>query len=235
MAKVFQMILAEESEKKMFSMTRVSLFGIVFFMQISAYGKPTWNTPIFLDVSPSWSIQKNISVDSQVFTLSNGSQIVTFDYGRRGTKDKVWCSISQIPDISKLDDLKCISSTKQHQKIKRIISIKDPKDEDSFGLVIFVSSRFVGADDRELVALLKSIQFVGGVENLKLISINFRKRQAMIMDESGVARIVKRNDLIARNFGKVREVKKDYLLIEEFLLDANGDFKSHQIELHLKQ
>ena len=202
-------------------------------MQISAYGKPIWNPPIFLDVSSGWSIRKNISVDSQVFTLSNASQVITFDYGRRGTKDNVWCSISEMPDISKLDDLKCISSAKQHQKIKRVISIKDPKDEDVFGLVIFASSGFAGADDRALVALLKSIQFVGSVENLKLISVNFRKRQATIMDESGVARVVRKNDLIARNFGRVCEVKKDYLLIEEFLLDAAGDFTSHQIELHL--
>lgn len=216
-------------------MNRALLFCTLLVLQISAYGKPAWYPPIFLDVPSGWRVQKNRSPDSQVFSLNKGSQLIAFDYGLRVSDHKLDCEISDMSVMTTLDDLKCISSEQHHQKIKRRISIKDTKDEANFKLIIFTISGLSGADNRELVTLLKSLRFVGSIENLKLVSVDSRKRQATIIDESGIARVVRKNDFIARNFGRVREVKSDRLLIEEFLFDDTDGYKPHQLELHFSR
>ncbi|MES2038393.1 MAG: hypothetical protein V4495_11175 [Pseudomonadota bacterium] len=216
-------------------MNRALLFCMLLVLQISAYGKPVWHPPVFLDMPPGWRVQEKRSPDSQVFSLSKGSQLITFDYGRRVLDHRLDCEISDMSLMSTLDALKCIAPERQHKKIKRIISIKDPKDETDFRLLIFTYTGFSGADDMELLTLLKSVRFIGSIENLKLVSVDSRKRQATIIDETGIARIVRKNDFIARNFGRVREVKSDRLLIEEFLFDDVDGYKLHQLELHLSR
>ncbi|MFZ6642922.1 pilus assembly protein PilP [Undibacterium sp. TC4M20W] len=226
--------MVDKIEKNV-SMNRAFLFCILLVLQISAYGKPVWYPPVFLDVPPGWHVQKNRSPDSQAFSLRKGLQLITFDYGLRVSDHQLDCEISDMSVMITLDDLKCISSERHHQKIKRKISIKDPKDEANFKLIIFTISGLSEADNRELVSLLKSLRFVGSIENLKLVSVDSRKRQATIVDESGIARIVRKNDFIARNFGNVREIKSDHLLIEEWEPDARGEYKPKQIELHLSR
>jgi hypothetical protein len=216
-------------------MRKLFLFWVLFILQISAYAKPVWNTPVFLDVPHGWHAQKSRSPDSQVFSLSKGSQLITFDYGRRMLDQKSDCEISDMMVMTTLDSLKCISTERYHQKIKRKISIKDTKDEANFRLTIFAISGLSEAGNRELVTLLRSLRFVGSIENLKLVSVDTRKQHATIIDESGIARIVRKNDLIARNFGRVREVKSDRLLIEEFLFGDTDGYKPHQIELYFSR
>jgi len=215
-------------------MKRAFLFLFILLLQMSADGKPIWNPPVFLQAPSGWVLRKEKSDDSQVFSLTKGAMLLKFDYGAHAIKSKTWCAISDLAEISVLEDLKCIASTKQHNKIRRLISIKDAQDEARMGLLIFADSGYADKDERELIALLKSLQFVGKLENLKLVSINSRQRQARVMDESGIKRTVKKNDLIAKNFARVREINNDHLLIEEYLLEDEG-FKPYLVKLYLSR
>ena len=210
------------------------LFGITPVTALSITAKPIWHPPIYVELPVGWTVKPGKSIDSQIFELRKEKQKVIFDYGLRSNAEEVRCQIDEITRLSDLQELKCISSVKEAHYIKQVISIDDPEDK-RFHLSVSIHLDSSGALDKEMLTLLKSIQFTGKLDALKLISVERSLESARVIDESGKSRSVKRGDVVSRNHGAIREIAQDHILVEDFILTSEGDFQRRRTTLQLPQ
>jgi hypothetical protein len=222
--------------EKEFRMTRerqisVSMLRIYFFVLFilsinSVYAFPLWEPPIFVDPITEWHYVRISSPDSSAFELRKKKIKIVFDYYRKMHEiSKPICSIADVRAAVSLHGLACFTTAKYGTGLRFSLRIQDSYDP-SYLLDVSIISNSLGRDENDILKVVRSIEFIGNLNEIKLIEIDMTKRSAIIVDEMKIPRAVKVGSRIGRNFALVKKIELRKIQVEETILDADGEYKT---------
>jgi type IV pilus assembly protein PilP len=133
------------------------------------------------------------------------------------------------------DQKKTTSNTKVTQEVEQDADsnyVYDPTDKrDPFQPFIAMQTPFRPTDEEIPLTPLQKYD----LSQLKLVAIlvGTEEDRAMVEDSEGTGYIIKKGVYVGRNFGKVKAVLKDRVIIEERYKDYTGKVKEKEIVLRL--
>lgn len=205
------------------------LLAALLLWQVQAVGAPLWRTPVSLDLPDGWRVAPLASGDTQAFSLTRAGRTIVFDYGpAQYLKKGRTCRVEQLAAVEDLRALPCFAERAEGA----FLLVEDPEDPRRR---LVISSRPDHLLDADFRAIRQSLRFVGKPANVKLISVAKSKRKAVVVDETGLPRTVRKGDRILRDHGMVREIGADAIVVEESVMDEAGDYEARRRVLLLSK
>lgn len=205
------------------------LLAALALWQVEAAGAPLWRTPVFLELPHGWRVERLSSGDTQAFSLARGGRSIVFDYGpEQYLQKRPTCRSEEVAAAEDLRALPCFEERAE----STFLSVEDPENP-RWRLVISTRpDQLLGADFH---AIRQSLRFVGKPERVRLIAVAKSKRKAVIVDETGWPRTVRKGERILRDYGVVREIHADAIVVEQSVMDAAGDYEAKRRTLLLSK
>lgn len=188
-----------------------------------------WLVPAFVELPAGWTQKPFRTQDSRGVTLSNGTHLMTLDYGFRHG-DASGCRSSNLTDAHRLSDLRCGGI---HGRSIQLVFV-DPLDS-SFALLVTIHKTAEDAADQsgQELRILRTLAFVGDLNKLRLIAVDQERHTATVRYENERMRTVRLGDTVSRDFGTLLEVGQSSVLVKTYKLSADGGFEAQTVTLTL--